>query len=238
MKRSAAVSSAAQPLPDEDVPALEAVPGRPPGPPRQRDAERTRAEILDVATSEFADRGYAGARVDEIAAKTSTTKRMIYYYFGGKEQLYTAVLERSYSRIRGLEQELDVEHLDPVEAIRALAGLTFDHHEAHPDFIRLVSIENIHRAEHIARSERLSNLNTRALDVLGRILARGREAGVFRDDVEPLDVHQVISGFCIYRTANRYTWRALFGRDMLDPERRDQQRRMLGDLVVAYLTSR
>ena len=188
------MSSAAQPLPDEDVPALEAVPGRPPEPPRQRDAERTRAEILDVATSEFADRGYAGARVDEIAAKTSTTKRMIYYYFGGKEQLYTAVLERSYSRIRGLEQELDVEHLDPVEAIRALAGLTFDHHEAHPDFIRLVSIENIHHAEHIARSEVLTGLANPALDVLGTILDRGWAAGLFRDDapVVPREEYQRI----------------------------------------------
>ena len=227
------MSSAAQPLPDEPVPPVAAVPD----PPRQRDAERTRAEILDVATSEFADRGYAGARVDEIAAKTSTTKRMIYYYFGGKEQLYVAVLERSYSRIRSLEQRLDVEHLDPVEAIRALAGLTFDHHEAHPDFIRLVSIENIHRAEHIARSEALSGLANPVLDVLGRILERGCDAGLFRDDVDALDVHQVISAYCVFRTANRYTWRALFGRDMLDPERRDQQRQMLGDLVVAHLTA-
>ena len=136
------MSSAAQPLPDQPVPSVAAVPD----PPRQRDAERTRAEILDVAIKEFADRGYAGARVDEIADKTSTTKRMIYYYFGGKEQLYVAVLERSYKRIRRLEQQLDVEHLDPVQAVRELAGLTFDHHEAHPEFIRLVSIENIHRA--------------------------------------------------------------------------------------------
>ena len=163
---------------------------------------------------------------------------MIYYYFGGKEPLYIAVLEHAYRQIREAEQTLDVEHLDPVSAIRRLAALTFDHHEAHPDFIRLVSIENIHRAEHIARSERLSNLNTRALDVLGRILARGRAAGVFRDDVEALDVHQVISGFCIYRMANRYTWRALFGRDMLDPDRREHQRQVLGDLVVAHLTAR
>ncbi|MGR6964709.1 TetR/AcrR family transcriptional regulator [Geodermatophilus sp. URMC 61] len=225
--------SAAQPLPDDaTVPA-----GPEPAPVRQRDAERTRAEILDVATSEFADRGYAGARVDEIAAKTRTTKRMIYYYFGGKEQLYVAVLERAYSRIRSLEQQLDVEHLDPVQAVRELAGLTFDHHEAHPEFIRLVSIENIHRAEHIARSEALSGLANPALDVLGRILERGWDAGVFRDDVDALDVHQVISAYCIFRTANRHTWRALFGRDMLDPERREHQRRLLGDLVVAHLTA-
>ncbi|HEV7711164.1 MAG TPA: TetR family transcriptional regulator, partial [Asanoa sp.] len=101
-----------------------------------RDAERTRSEILEVATHEFADKGYAGARVDEIAASTRTTKRMIYYYFGGKEQLYLAVLERAYGGIRELEQQLDVEHLAPVDAIRRLAELTFDHHEQHPDFIR------------------------------------------------------------------------------------------------------
>ncbi len=208
------------------------------GPERTRDADRTRAEILAVATREFADRGYAGARVDEIAAKTSTTKRMIYYYFGGKEQLYVTVLEQAYIRIRTLEQQLDVEHLDPVAAIRELAGLTFDHHESHPDFIRLVSIENIHHGEHIARSEILSGLANPALDVLDAILTRGRAAGEFRADVDALDVHQVISAFCVFRTANRHTWRALFGRDMLDPERRDHQRRMLCDLVVAHLTAR
>ncbi|SNR23571.1 TetR/AcrR family transcriptional regulator [Blastococcus mobilis] len=204
---------------------------------RIRDAERTRADILAVATREFADRGYAGARINEIADKTSTTKRMIYYYFGGKEQLYVAVLEEAYRRIRVLEQQIDVEHLDPVHAIRELAGVTFDHHESHPDFIRLVSIENIHRAEHIARSTVLSNLANPAVDVLGAILRRGWDAGVFRDDVDALDVHQVISAFCVFRTANRHTFGAIFGRDMLDHARREHQRRMLGDLVVAYLTT-
>jgi AcrR family transcriptional regulator len=205
---------------------------------RIRDAERTRADILAVATREFADQGYAGARINLIADKTSTTKRMIYYYFGGKEQLYIAVLEQAYSLIRSLEQRLDVEHLDPVEAIRELAGLTFDHHESHPDFIRLVSIENIHRAEHIARSTVLSGLANPAVDVLGTILQRGWDAGVFREDVDALDVHQVISAFCIFRTANRHTFGAIFGRDMLDPGRRAHQRQMLGDLVVSYLTAR
>ena len=208
------------------------------GPPeRIRDAERTRADILAVATSEFADRGYAGARINEIADKTSTTKRMIYYYFGGKEQLYIAVLEQAYSRIRTLEQQLDVEHLDPVEAIRELAGLTFDHHESHPDFIRLVSIENIHRARHIARSKALSNLANPAVDVLGTILERGRSEQLFRHDVDALDVHQVISSYCVFRIANRHTFGAIFDRDMLDPARRAHQRRMLGDLVVAFLTA-
>jgi AcrR family transcriptional regulator len=113
---------------------------------RVRDAERTRAEIMEVATREFARQGYDGARVDEIAAKTRTTKRMIYYYFGGKEGLFLAVLEQAYQHIRSLEQQLDVDHLEPVEALRQLAELTFDHHESHQDFVRLVAIENIHNA--------------------------------------------------------------------------------------------
>jgi TetR/AcrR family transcriptional regulator len=205
---------------------------------RSRDAVRTKAEILAMATSEFATKGYAGARVDEIAARTSTTKRMLYYYFGSKEQLYVAVLERAYAVIRSLEQELDVEHLDPQDAIRQLAGLTFDHHESHPDFIRLVSIENIHHAEYLARSEVLPGLASTALEVLTGILARGAAEGVFRTDVDPLDVHMMISSFCVFRTANRDTFNVIFGRDMLAADRRDHYRQMLGDLVVEYLTAR
>ena len=203
---------------------------------RARDAERTRAEILDVATAVFADQGYSGGRVDEIAARTRTTKRMLYYYFGSKEGLYLAVLERAYAGIRTLEQQLDVEHLPPARAMRELAELTFDHHESHPDFIRLVSIENIHRAEHLAGSAVLDQLAGPALQVLSGILERGRAEGIFRADVDALDVHMVISAFCVFRIANRHTFGALFGRDLLDTERRDIYRRMLGDLVVGYLT--
>ena len=208
------------------------------GTPRVRDAERTRAEIIEIATHEFADQGYAGARVDEIAAKTRTTKRMIYYYFGGKEGLYLAVLERAYRHIRSLEQQLDVDHLEPVDALRQLAELTFDHHESHQDFVRLVAIENIHYAQHLRRSESREVLAAPALDVLTRIMERGRAAGEFRDDVDALDVHMIISSFCVFRGANRYTFRAIFDRDLLDPRGRDHLRRMIGDLVVAYLTSR
>jgi AcrR family transcriptional regulator len=203
----------------------------------QRDRERTRAEILEVARAEFAEHGYSGARVDEIAERTRTTKRMLYYYFGSKEGLYTEVLERAYAEIRMAERDLDVEHLEPVAAIRRLAELTFDHHEAHPDFIRLVSIENIHRAEHMRGSGRFADLNTPALDVIGRILARGGADGTFRRDAEAIDVHMMISAFCVFRVANRHTWTTLFARDPLDPALRDRYRRMAGDMVVDYLTS-
>ena len=204
---------------------------------RQRDADRTRAEILAVATAEFAERGYDGARVDEIAARTRTTKRMIYYYFGGKKQLYIEALEQAYARIRAAELQVNVDHLDPVAAVRRLAEITFDHHEANPDFIRLVSIENIHRGEHIAQLPRLVELNTTAVQRLGTLLERGRAQGVFHAGADAVDVHAMISSFCFFRVANQHTFGTIFGRNLVDPARREHYRRMLGDMVVAYLTS-
>lgn len=203
---------------------------------RVRDADRTRAELLAVATQVFAEDGYSGARVDEIAERTRTTKRMIYYYFGGKEQLYIAVLERAYSAIRALEKQVDVEHLEPEEALRQLAALTFDHHEANPDFIRLVSIENIHHGEHMSKSATLRNLNSPAIELIRRILERGYASGAFRRRVEAIDLHVIISSFCVFRIANRHTFGALFDHDLTAPELRETYRRMLGDMVVGYLT--
>ena len=204
---------------------------------RRRDPDRTQNEILEVATREFAERGYSGGRVDEIAAQTRTTKRMIYYYFGGKEGLFIAVLQRAYARIRALEQQVDVNHLDPASAIRRVAELTFDHHESHPDFIRLVSIENTHRAEHLAKLDGMATLNNPAVTVLEEILTRGYDTGVFRRQVEPLDLHMLISSFCVFRVANRYTFRSIFGRDMMSKRLRQRYRKMVGDMAVSYLTT-
>lgn len=209
-----------------------------PRPELQRDAERTRAELLAVATEVFAESGYSGARVDEIAERTRTTKRMIYYYFGGKEQLYMAVLENAYRGIREAEQRLQVDHVDPAVAMRRLAELTFDHHLDHQAFIRLVAIENIHRGEYIGRLDSLRALSRPATSVLDEILARGREQGVFRNDVDALDVHLVISSFCVFQVANRYTFGFLFDVDFTEVAQRAHMRRMIGDVVVGWLTSR
>ncbi|MFT4213078.1 MAG: TetR/AcrR family transcriptional regulator [Microbacterium sp.] len=206
-------------------------------PPRQRDAERTRAELLSVATEVFAADGYSGARVDEIAERTRTTKRMIYYYFGSKEGLYLAVLENAYLGIREAERRIDVDHTDPVEAVRQLAELTFDHHVTHDDFIRLVAIENVHRGEFIRRIETLRQLAQPAKTLLDEILDRGRDAGVFRDDVDAIDVHLVISAYCVFQVANRYTFGYLFDMDFADPARRAHLRALIGEVVVGWLTS-
>ena len=202
---------------------------------RQRDADRTRQEILEVATREFADRGFAGGRVDEIAEQTRTTKRMIYYYYGSKEQLFVAVLEHAYAQIRAAEQTIDVDHLDPAAAIRRLAELTFDHHESHPDFSRLVAIENIHRAEHISRRD-FAGQNTPAIELIETILRRGRRDGTFTREIDAVDLHMMVSAFCVFRMANRHTFGAIFDRDLADPALRDRYRTMLGDMVVDYLS--
>jgi AcrR family transcriptional regulator len=207
-------------------------------PERVRDSARTQAEILDVATSEFAAHGYHGARVDEIAALTRTTKRMIYYHFGGKKQLYMAVLERAYVRIRSAEREVHIDDLDPMTAVRRIAEVTFDHHEAHPEFVRLVSIENIHNAEHVKELVKLVDLSGPVITLLDDILKRGRAERLFRDDADAIDVHMMISAFCIFRVANRHTFGAIFGRDLIDPARRDHYRDMCGAMVVRFLERR
>lgn len=202
---------------------------------RQRDAARTSKEIIKVATREFAERGFNGARVDEIADRTRTTKRMIYYYFGGKRQLYVACLEQAYAEIRAAERKVNVDHLDPIAAIRQLAEVSFDHHEAHVDFIRLVMTENIHRGEHISQLSSLVDLNSPAIDLISRILDRGRKLGLFRTNIDAVDVHMMISAYCFFRVSNRHTFGTIFGRDMLDPKLRSHYKQVLGDMITSYL---
>ena len=205
---------------------------------RKRDPEGTRRDILEVATHEFAAEGFAGARVDKIAEDTATTKRMIYYYFGSKEGLYLAVLEGAYERVRALEGNLNVDDLEPVEALRRLAEFTYDHHTSHESFIRLVQIENVHRAEHLAQSEQIADLNSTAVKTLESILKRGISQGLFRSDIDPLDVHMMISSYPIFHVANRHTFKSIFGRDMLDPNLHDRYKKLAGDMIVATMTQR
>lgn len=202
---------------------------------RKNDPGSTKQDILDVATEEFATHGLSGARVDAIAERTRTTKRMIYYYFGSKEGLYIAVLEKVYGDIRAVESDLRLEDLDPEQAIRRLVEFTFDYEEAHPDFIRLVSIENIHHARYIAQSTAIRNLNVPVIDTIADILDRGRRQGVFRVDVDPVDLHMLISSFCFFRVSNQHSFGTIFRLDLGAPEIRRKHRAMIGDAVVRYL---
>ncbi|WP_425305731.1 hypothetical protein [Demequina mangrovi] len=147
------------------------------------------------------------------------------------------MLEHAYLGIREAERNLHPGDLPPLEALRRLAELTYDHHLGHSDFIRLVAIENIHQGRFIARLDSLRELNRDALGILDGVLARGRDEGLVRADVDALDVHLVISSYCFFQVANRHTFGHLFGRDLLDPALRDHHRAIIGDVVVAWLGS-
>jgi AcrR family transcriptional regulator len=203
--------------------------------PRKPDAALTRQDILAVAREEFAEHGLSGARVDAIAARTRTTKRMIYYYFGSKEGLYLAVLQQAYADIRQVEQELELSRLPPTEAIRRVVDFTFDYHDANPGFVRLVGIENIHKGRHLAQLDILRNLNARMIDTLVEILRQGEETGEFRPGMDPVDLHMMISAFCFYRVSNRHTFGTLFRRDLSDPATKAGHKRMIGDAILGLL---
>jgi AcrR family transcriptional regulator len=200
--------------------------------------DRTRKNILAVARREFAEHGLSGGRIDAIAAQMRTTKRMIYYYFGSKAGLYQAVLEQAYADIRNIEMELELDSLGPADAVRRLIAFTFDYEESHPDFIRLVAIENIHNGEHLARSEKVRQQNATVISTLGKILARGRRAGVFRADVTAVDLHFMISAFCFFRVSNRHTFGTLFNFNLAAPGVRARHKRLISDAVLRMLEPR
>ncbi|MGL5116896.1 MAG: TetR/AcrR family transcriptional regulator [Beijerinckiaceae bacterium] len=192
-------------------------------------------DILNVALTEFAEKGLAGARVDEIAAKTSTSKRMIYYYFSDKEGLYRAALEEAYLKIRLHERGLDLETLAPPEAIAELTRATFNHHARNQDFVRLVMVENIHQARHLASSEKIGALNLPALDMLRSLYQRGVGSGEFRSGLEAIDIHLMINSMSFYNVSNRYTVRQIFGYDMGDAQTETRRRESIVDAVLRYL---
>ena len=171
------------------------------------------AGILEVATAEFGEKGLAGARIDEIAAATRTSKRMIYYYFGSKEGLYLAVLEESYRRMRTTEAELQLDGLPPEEALRRLVAFTFDHHQASQPWIRLVMSENMERGQYMARSKTIQEVNMGAIDSVRKLYSRGVKAGVFRAGLDPVDIHASISALTFFNVSNQYTFGLIFKRD-------------------------
>ena len=193
------------------------------------------ADILSVATREFADKGLAGARIDVIAKAMSTSKRMIYYYFGSKEGLYLAVLEEAYRRMRAIESDLHLNDLPPEDTLRRLIGFTVDYQLANPDFIRLVMTENIHRAEYLRRSEAIQQLNVPAIDGLKRVLQRGLEAGLFRGGIDPVDLHRSISALSVFNVANRYTFSLIFQRDLDTPAAIIARRDSIIEMIVRFV---
>ena len=204
---------------------------------RQRSSvgEETRRDIIVAAMKEFAEKGLAGARVDDIAARTRTTKPMIYYHFGSKEKLYAAVIEEAYGGVRSKEQGLHLDDLQPERAMQRLVEVTFDHHAAHPEHVRLVCVENMERARHITGRPSLVQRNAIAIETVRTLLERGERAGVFRAGINPWHLHLLITSFCFIRVSNRYTWNAVFEMDLWEKDDIARQRQMIVEAVLAYV---
>jgi len=204
-------------------------------PQGKRDPEGVREDILRVAMQEFSENGLSGARIDEIAAKTKTSKRMIYYYFGDKEGLYTRVLEEAYRHVRGDEADLELDTLDPIEALDRLARFTFHHHRQNPAFIRMVMIENIHHGQYLERSQTIRELNRSAIEKLQSLLARGQQDGVFRADIDALELHWQISALSFFNVSNRATFSHIFGQSLWSDSTHDILSRHVATMVLRYV---
>lgn len=202
---------------------------------RSQVGEETRRDIIAAAIHEFAENGLTGARVDAIAARTKTTKPMIYYHFGSKEKLYAAVMEEAYAVVRSKEQDLHLDDLPPTEAMQRLVEVTFDHHAAHPDYVRLVCVENMERGRHITGRPSMVQRNAIAIETVSKLLERGEREGVFRPGVNPFHLHFFINAFCFMRVSNRYTVYAVFEKDLWDKDDAKAQRTMIVESVLRYL---
>jgi len=201
---------------------------------RVKNPAETIANILTVAMREFADKGLAGARVDLIAEAMRTSKRMIYYYFGGKEGLYLAVLEEAYRRIRQIEASLSLEELSPEQALRKLVEFTVDYQLANPDFIRLVMNENMHRGEYLAQSKTIRGLNAPAIETLRAIYQRGVQEGAFRAGIEVVDLHKSISALSFFNVANRHTFALIFGPENASADGDRLRRESIVEMILRY----
>ncbi|WP_439518590.1 TetR/AcrR family transcriptional regulator [Hydrogenophaga sp.] len=202
---------------------------------RTNDPERTMANIMEVAMAEFAEKGLAGARIDEIAAATRTSKRMIYYYFGSKEGLYLAVLEESYRRMREIEGQQHLQDLEPEAALRRLVEFTYDHHHSHENYIRLVMSENMNRGQFLEQSRSIQELNVPAISSIRQLYERGVSDGVFRPGLDPIDIHASISALSFFNVSNRHTFGLIFKRDMTSPEALAARRASVTEMIVRFM---
>jgi len=199
---------------------------------RKRNASATQAELIAVATDEFAEKGLAGARVEEIAARTATSKHMIYYHFGSKDGLYRAVLERAYDEFRVAEGSLDYDDLSAIDALSALVGATFDVHASQPQIVRIIMAENMNCGQQIRSIDSFKQREL-ALETMRRILDRGAMEGTLKSGLDPLQIHLTVSALCFHYIANAHTFGHVFELDAHSPEQKIARRAEIVATVIS-----
>jgi len=200
-----------------------------------RNPARTRLSIIEAATQEFAEFGIGGARIDAIALRAGLNKRLLYYYFGNKEDLFQAVLERAYEGIRTAERALHLGEIDPIEAIRKLVAFTWNYYIAHPEFLSLLNSENLHKASHLKKTANIMEMNSPLLQALDSVLEHGRTARLFRSGVDPVQLYISIAALSYFYLSNQHTLSAIFGRDLRAPKAETERLSHMTELVLGYL---
>jgi TetR/AcrR family transcriptional regulator len=201
---------------------------------KKRDSEATRARILQAAMQEFAAKGLE-ARIEDIAEIAGANRRMAYYYFGSKEGLYLAALEATYFELVQVEKTIDVDALGPLDAIAALISAKFEHYVKYPHYVEFVKIENLYQARHLKTSRRIAEMRAPLISIIKRVLRQGQVAGVLRKDVDPLDLYISICALGFFVFSNRYTLGTIFNADLTSPNALRRRKRLIIDMVTAYL---
>lgn len=186
----------------------------------KRDPERTRQRILAAAIEEFAERGSSGARVDSIARRAEINERMLYYYFGNKDQLYLAVLEEVYGEFNRAEHALKLDALPPLDAVAELAHFVWDYYAEHPELIQLINNENLFEAKSMRQSTEIRQQVSPIVELLAQTLKRGEASGEIRLGVDPVDLYVTISAMGYYVMSNRHTLCIVMGRDLMAADSR------------------
>lgn len=200
-----------------------------------RDPKRSRRAILKAATDEFVAHGFSGASVNEIAAQAAINKRMLYHYFGNKEELFLAVLEAAYERIRTGERTLELDHLEPMQAIERLVRFSYDHFFEHPDFLVLLNIENMYQAQHLKKSAKVQRMHSPLVAQIQDVLLRGQADDVLRKDVDPVELYITIASLCFFHLSNRHTLSVIFNQELATPERLDRRREHVVSVITGFL---
>ncbi|MBB5701988.1 TetR/AcrR family transcriptional regulator [Ochrobactrum daejeonense] len=204
--------------------------------PNRRDPVASRQKILEAGMRHFARAGLDGARVVDIIREAEFSHRMLYHYFKSKEELYEATLEFAYQQIRDAERKLHLEKMEPVEGISLLVAFTFDYYVQHPEFMALLSQENLNGGRYVHRSGHMGDIQKPLISSLEGLMKRGVEKGVFGRMFDPVQFYIDIAGLCYFGFANRHTLSATFdasiGKDSYLAERRQH----VIDFTIAALT--
>lgn len=198
-------------------------------------SKKTRQMILDGALAEFSEKGFDGARIDEIALRAGVNKNLLYHHYGSKDGLFTALLERTYESIRLRQNDLKLRDMDPVEAMRKLVVFTGRIWIQFPQFLRLLQSENLNSGRHVRSSDKIRQLYNPLLDTINDLIARGTRMGKFRKNVDPIDLYISISALTAHYISNHHTFEALFGQRLMTSRRIAQRLEHAADMIEAYL---